>query len=96
LTVAFRRLKITDMESTPCLDRMLEPLSRCFTLDVADRLVHLKVDPQLQTRIDELADKCTEGQLTEEERSEYETYARAGNLIAILQAKARRLLAASR
>jgi len=31
--------------------------------------------------------------LTEEQKFEYETYVRAGNLIAILQAKARKLLA---
>jgi len=36
-----------------------------------------------------LAGKCTEGALTEEERSEDEAYVRTGNLIAILQAKAR-------
>ncbi len=40
-------------------------MSRCFTLDGADRLVQLRADPQLQARIDELADKCTEGNLTE-------------------------------
>ena len=40
-----------------------------------------------QARIDELADKCTEGELTHEERAEYETYVRAGTFISILQAK---------
>ena len=34
-------------------------------------------------------DKCTEGLLTEPERSEYESYVRALDVIAILQAKAR-------
>jgi hypothetical protein len=40
-----------------------------------------------------LADKCTEGELTPEERDEYEGMIRVGNFVAILQAKARRLLA---
>jgi hypothetical protein len=40
-----------------------------------------------------LADKCTEGRLTPEERDEYEALIRVGNFVAILQAKARRLLA---
>ena len=40
-------------------------------------------------RIDELADKRDEGLLTPEERTEYETYVRFGNFVAILQAKAR-------
>jgi len=83
------------MNTAEYLDRLLESVSRCFTPEAAERLVHLRADPQHQARIDELAGKCTEGDLTEEERVEYETYVRTGNLIAILQAKARRLLAAS-
>jgi len=47
----------------------------------------------LQARIEELADKCTEGRLTSEERDEYEALIRVGNFVAVLQAKARRLLA---
>ena len=80
------------MDTRAYLDRMLEPVSRCLTPEVADRLVQLQADPELQARIDELADKCTEGDLTDEERGEYETYVRAGNVIAILQAKARKSL----
>jgi len=71
---------------------MLEPVTECFTPEVARRLLKLRADARLQTRIDALADKCTEGELNQEERSEYETYVRTGNLIAILQAKARKFL----
>lgn len=81
------------MSTVSYLDRMLEPVTQCFTTEVADKLMHIQVDPELQARIDELADKNTEGELNDEERTEYETYVRAGNLISILQAKARRLLA---
>ena len=80
------------METPKYLDRMLEPVSDCFTPEVARRFLQLRADPELQARIDALADKCNEGELSAEERSEYETYVRAGNLIAILQAKARKLL----
>ena len=75
------------------LDRLLEPVSRCLTPEVARQLVDLRADRKLQKRIDTLADKCTEGQLTPEEREEYETYVRVSRFIAILQAKARKLLA---
>ena len=75
------------------LDRLLEPVSRCLTPEVARQLVELRADRKLQERIDTLADKCTEGQLTPEEREEYETYVRVSRFIAILQAKARKLLA---
>jgi len=83
------------MDTAAYLDRMLEPVSECFTSEAARRLLQIRADPELQARIDELADRCTEEQLTEHERKEYETYVRAGNLIAILQAKARRFLAGS-
>ena len=82
------------METATYLDRMLEPVSNCLTPEVARRLVQVRADPELQARIDDLADRCTEGTLTAEEKREYETYVRAGNLIAILQAKARKLPAA--
>jgi hypothetical protein len=74
------------------LDRLLGPISRCLTPEVAQKLVQLRADPKLQERLDLLADKCTEGQLTPEEREEYETLVHAGHFIAILQAKARKFL----
>ena len=42
--------------------------------------------------MDELAEKCNEGQLSSEEREEYGTSIRFANYLAIIQAKARRLL----
>ena len=38
----------------------------------------------MQGRIEELADKCTEGRLTPEERDEYDALIRVGNFVAIL------------
>jgi hypothetical protein len=75
------------------LDRLLDPVTRCLTPEVAQQLVALRADPQFQERLDTLADKCTEGLLSADEREEYETYVQAVHIIAILQAKARKLLA---
>jgi hypothetical protein len=75
------------------LDRLLDPVTRCLTPEAARQLVALRADPPFQERLDTLADKCTEGQLSPDERVEYETYVQAIHLIAILQAKARKLLA---
>lgn len=74
------------------LDRLLDPVSECLTPEVARRLIALRASPDLQNRIDELADKNTEGTLTSQEREEYETYVLGGRFISILQAKARRQL----
>lgn len=78
---------------TKILDELLDPLSRCLTPEVARRLVELRANVAAQARMSELAEKCNEGQLSPDERDEYEVYVVAGNLIGVLQAKARRLLA---
>ena len=57
------------------------------------RMIESQADPETQARVDELARKCNEGDLTPSERSEYERYVTVGNLVAILQAKARLVLA---
>jgi hypothetical protein len=73
-------------------DRLLSQVVECFDANSTRRLVELRADPATQARVEELADKCTEGLLTQEELEEYNAYIRAANLIAILQAKARKVL----
>jgi hypothetical protein len=74
-------------------DRLLDPVARCFTPEVAQRIADLRADAPTQARIDELAAKSREGLLTEPERREYGAYVEAIDLIGILQAKARAILA---
>ena len=76
-------------------DRLLEPVARCFTPEVAKRIADLRADEPTQARLDELAAKCNEGVLTDAERREYGAYVEALDLIGILQAKARAILADS-
>jgi hypothetical protein len=72
------------------LERLLEPfVTQCFTHDVAMQVMAFRADAATQRRIDDLAEKCNEGELTESEQLEYEGYVEAINLISILQAKAR-------
>lgn len=77
------------------LDRVLDPIGRALSPDVARRLVALRADAEAQARVDYLGDRANEGLLTPAEREEYESLLAAANVIAILQAKARRLLASS-
>jgi hypothetical protein len=79
-------------EST-VLDEVLEPVTRCFTPDVARQIVALRAATTLQVRLDELAKKANDGEMTGEEREQYEAYVEAIDLISILQAKARKMLA---
>lgn len=75
-------------------DRGIDPfLQIVLSVDKARNAVNYRADEALQRRIEELAAKCTEGELTEAEQAEYEGYVRANNFVAILQAKARKVLA---
>ena len=75
------------------LDEVLEPVAQCFTPDVARLIAALRASPAIQTRLNDLAVKANEGELTSEERAKYEAYVEAIDLIGILQAKSRKILA---
>ena len=74
-------------------DRATDPLFRFLTPEQARALVEYAGDEALRRRVDELASRNTEGLLTEAERAEDEGSVRANKVIAVLQAKARKLIA---
>jgi hypothetical protein len=74
------------------LDRLLDPVARCFTVDVARRLAEIRPDPLIQARIDELAAKASDGTLSAAEQTEYYGYVEAIDIVSILQAKARKVI----
>jgi hypothetical protein len=79
--------------NTDAFDRATDPVFRILTRDQAVQIVDFHADDQLQDRIEQLAGKANEGELSEDERSEYEGYAQANKFLSLLQAKARRVLA---
>jgi len=68
-------------------------MTEAFTPEVARKLADLRAEPELQARLDLLADKASAGTLTPEEDHEYKSYVEAADIIGIIQAKARRYLA---
>ncbi len=74
------------------MDKMLDQLSACLNADLAQRIVGLRLEPEIQARVAVLADKANEGLLSEEERDEYKTYIEMADFIAILKLKAQRLV----
>jgi hypothetical protein len=74
------------------IDRLMEPVGQCLTPEVAKKIVSLRADRELQSRVDELADKANAGTLSDEERSEYEQYVSFSQFVTLLQIKARNLL----
>ena len=84
---------ILNMPMTSYLDRFLEPVTDALTPEVARALADLRVDPELESHIEELRGKANEGTLTPEEDVEYKDFVEALDVISIIQAKARRFLA---
>ena len=78
---------------TAAFDRATEPVFRILSREQARMIIDFHGDEELQQRIEELARKANEGELTEEDRAEYAGYAQGNKFVAVLQAKARRLLA---
>lgn len=74
------------------LERIFEPVGEILTPQAAQRIVNWRVDEETQSRLDELADKCNEGNLTSEEMAEYDRFLVAFDLVAILQSQARAVL----
>ena len=83
---------MSQAQTTSVLDRMLDPLSRCFDAESAQRVAELRIDPVVQSRVDILAERANEGLLTTEERAEYEAYINVDDFIAILKMKTARYL----
>jgi hypothetical protein len=71
------------------LERVLEPFAECLTPEAARKIVDLRADRETQAKLDELADKANEGQLSDEDRAEYDRFLATFHLITCLQAKAR-------
>lgn len=75
------------------LEGVLEPLGRCLNPQSARRIVALRASPAANRRLARLARKSDEGRLTPEEKAEYRLFVEVGDLVAVLQAKARRHIA---
>jgi len=70
--------------------KMLEQLSHCLNAESAQRIVALRIDPEIQARVEVLADKANEGLLSQAERDGNKNYIEMADLIAILKLKAQR------
>ena len=76
-------------------NRGLDPILQFFTEDQARGIVQYRGDKELQQRIEKLAELANEGELSPQDREEYEGYVQANKFVAILQAKVRKLLTSS-
>ena len=82
------------IENRHVLDRLLNPVRDVLTPEVAQAIADLRADATTQGRLDDLAERHHEGQLTPDELTEYQSLVSGINLISVLQAKARSVLKA--
>ena len=81
-----------DSSTENMIGKVLEPVFRTLPPDAARRIVDLEADQELQERVEKLARKSNEGELTEQEERDYASLVAAGDFLATLQAVARRTL----
>ena len=80
---------------TAVLDGLLDPLSRCLDAESARRITEFHIAPEIQARVNALAEQANDGVLTDEERAEYEAFINAADSVSVLKLKAQRQLRAS-
>jgi len=82
------------MPATPeavAFERGVRPIMKIVLPEKAQAVLRFRPPAKLKARIDELANKSTEGQITTAEKAEYAGYVRANKFVAILQRQARHL-----
>lgn len=70
-------------------DKMLDLAAECFDAPTLNALAKLRLSPKLATRVDRLAGRANEGELTPREREEYQSYIQTSELLALIQLRAR-------
>jgi len=93
LAADYRMTMSSKAVAASLLSGLMEPLARCLTPASAREILALRPDEPARRRMEELASKSNEGSLTPEERAEHQFFVEVGDMVALLQAKARRFLA---
>lgn len=70
----------------------MSPVTECLDGFSLRALVNLRATPESAERMQWLAERANEGELTPDEKSEYESCVMFANFLGILQSKARRKL----
>jgi hypothetical protein len=80
------------MATASTFDQFLDPITGCLTPQVAQKIVDWRPTAELQAHIQDLGIKADSGTLTSDEELEYQQLIEDGDLIALLQTKARKIL----
>lgn len=81
-----------DNSETSILARVFEPVPGAMTPDAARYFLSVKFPPVDVAQMNWLAEKSRQGDLSEAERRDLENYCHVGDLLGILQSKARTII----
>jgi hypothetical protein len=81
------------MSTAEIVEGVLDPFTECLTPEAARKILAIQPDAATQHRVSELAAKAELGQLSEDERAAYHDLIETFDLVAILKARARAVLA---
>ncbi len=81
---------------TTILAKMLEPALEAMPIEFARVLLNMRVDENLQSRIETLRHNANAGQLSSGESQEYQEFIEAVDVLSFLQLKARRVIKSDR
>lgn len=76
------------------VDLVFESAAATMTPEVARWLSEFQASPQLEARLEDFAERNTEGQLSDDEREEYSALMELGDIFSALRLRARKFLAA--
>ena len=83
---------MADTTEKSSLERLLRPLRRGLNKELAEFLLSIQADDGVQTRYYDLADRNTEGQLSQAEQDELALIVRVNAFLTVLKAEARAFL----
>ena len=81
------------MSASSIIESVLDPFTESLTPEAARRALEFHIDSETQSRVDELAQLASSGNLTGEQAREYRELIEACDLVAILKSTARQVLA---
>jgi len=86
---------VTPNTEAAILARIIESDLDTITPDVARYLLSMRLPQRDEERVNELSARARAGSLTPSDEQELDSYLRIGRLLAVMQSRARRLLANS-
>jgi hypothetical protein len=75
--------------STPLLEALADTVAACLDETSLQAIANLQLDPPTRKRLDELSDRANEGQLTPDERAEYQAFIGVSEFLGLAQLRAR-------